>query len=295
MGRGNHEKSRGERNNTSKYPQRLIMLVRERYAEGMELQKIADLYGMPYTSVVGIAYRQNWKHLPSPPTLVAARHTPYTLEQVTALRTDYARGEEPLPVLAERHGFQYGAAWSIVTRRTWKHVPSPDPEPHRSCEIHAPALPFARIAGSQAQDTPGRGEPCERLDTAQLTFAELLQATDASLPAPAHVPGTPYTVEEVTAMRQDYAAGMTLPDAARKHGMPPAYAKRLIYHDTWGGVTSPVDRTIDRRSSITDDTVRTLRADYAAGIPVKTLATREGLRYVTVYAIVTGRNRKDVV
>ena len=61
-----HSSHRGENNNTSKYPESVILALREEYAAGAELPALAKKYDVDYHAAVQIVHRVNWKHLAFP-------------------------------------------------------------------------------------------------------------------------------------------------------------------------------------------------------------------------------------
>ena len=111
---------RGENNNTSKYPESDVIALREEYAAGEELPALAAKYGMNLYTAIGIVHRHIWKHLPSPPSQRGKyRHSPYTRDQILALRADHATGQYSVAALARKHGMEYGTTWAIVRGTRW--------------------------------------------------------------------------------------------------------------------------------------------------------------------------------
>lgn len=110
-----------------------VQEIRRRVALGTPRRALAEEIGVSYGTIVDVAARRSWAHVPDGDDAVGvpARpdRTPKLDEaRVIEIRRRVAYGE-PRRAVAIAMGIAYGTVQNVVSRRIWAHVPDPEPLP----------------------------------------------------------------------------------------------------------------------------------------------------------------------
>ena len=115
----------GEQNNLNKYPVSVIIALREAYARGDDYRALGAHYGMKPETARGIVTpsSRTWKHVTMPPiTHTKNPHSPFTLEQIQALRTGFMNWHGSIRSYAKHLDMNYMTVYAIIKRKNWKNA-----------------------------------------------------------------------------------------------------------------------------------------------------------------------------
>jgi hypothetical protein len=136
--------NKGTRNHLAKLTEADVIRIRELYAQGAHTHKmLADQFGVATTAIIGIVKGEYWKHLPSPvmdyakiaeshrsapPKHFGAKHPQAKLtdEKVLTIRQFHFQGQS-LAALGRVFGVTKQVIFSIVHRKTWRHLKAEKP------------------------------------------------------------------------------------------------------------------------------------------------------------------------
>lgn len=108
--------------------EKMVMEMRELYAQDVDPQEIAAIYGFKKRTIEAAVTGHNWKHLPMPEmhrtqTRVGIRSNGAKLkdEDIPVIRTLHANNCT-INDIASRYSVTRTAITEIVKRQTWKHI-----------------------------------------------------------------------------------------------------------------------------------------------------------------------------
>ncbi len=114
-------KSRGIAHPNSKLTEDDIREIRELASEGLSQRKIAKQFGVTRGTIEPILKGETWTHVdPSWQPSKPKKKTKLTEDDIRQIRQAYQEGRSEQ--LARRFNVSLGTIYSIINRKTWKHV-----------------------------------------------------------------------------------------------------------------------------------------------------------------------------
>lgn len=196
----------GEKHPRAKLTEKLVLEIREKWANGMRIPVLAREYSIGETTLYHIVHGETWRHLPTterrsllPPTIPKRPHmvgksfVKLTDDEVMSIRERWANGA-PIKLLAREAGLSYNTISHIVKGKTWPHLP---------------------IIQSRLTDSERR---------------------KVYLPKGENHPRSPFTKQDGARILEDYSSGaFTLATLARKYGVHPKTISRIVKGKSWIG------------------------------------------------------------
>jgi predicted DNA-binding protein YlxM (UPF0122 family) len=121
--------AQGEKHHQSKLTQEQVVEIRTAFHKHpAKLQEIANQYGVTLQTIQRLIQGDSWQSAGGPTNATNRRigesnnHAVLTIQEVRAIRTEFATGKVSQKSLADKYHVSTQAIFNIVHRRTWKHI-----------------------------------------------------------------------------------------------------------------------------------------------------------------------------